>query len=121
MVTELWELLDVHQMKTTAYHPQCNGQTERLNRTLQVMLANYVNENKDDWDEYLPLLQFAYNTAIHTTTKSSPFELMYGRLPTVPVDLVFKNFHCELMLEPESYADQKQTAFKQVYEIVKTW
>ena len=118
LITELWELLDVHQLKTTAYHPQCNGQTERLNRTLQNMLANYINDKKDDWDEYLPLLQFAYNTAIHSTTKFSPFELTYGREPRMPLDLMHNNTQLELYLSTESFAYELQKQLAEAYEKV---
>jgi transposase InsO family protein len=74
LVQELWELLDIHGLRTTAFRPQTDGESERNFRTLQIMIAAYVNEKKDDWT----LLQFAYNSAIHSTHKFSPFELTYG-------------------------------------------
>jgi transposase InsO family protein len=91
LLSELWELLDVHKLRTTPYHPQCDGLTERFNRTLQPMIAAYLNERKDDWDDKLAALQFAYNTSVHATTNCSPFELVYGRIPKLPIDLIFDN------------------------------
>lgn len=78
-----------------------------------------MDKARPEWDEDLCLLQFAYNTATHSTTKMSPFELIYGRLPTIPADLVFPDVKQELLLQPESYAEQKQKAFKEVYEAVR--
>ena len=80
---------DVHTLRTTAYHPQADGITERFNRTVKIMLAQFVDQHKqDDWDLKLDKLCFAYNTAVHATTKFSPFELMFGRIPKLPIDLV---------------------------------
>ena len=89
LIESLWERFDVHTLRTTAYHPQADGITERFNRTVKIMLAQFVDQHKqDDWDLKLDKLCFAYNTAVHATTKFSPFELMFGRIPKLPIDLV---------------------------------
>ena len=64
---------------SSAYHPQTNGLVERFNQTLQRSLVKVVNENQTDWDEKLDGILFAYRTATQTSTKYSPFELMYCR------------------------------------------
>ncbi len=51
LLAELYELLDVHKVRTSPYHPQTDGITERFNRTLQAMLSCYVQENQKDWDD----------------------------------------------------------------------
>ena len=90
VIESLWERLDVHTLRTTAYHPQADGITERFNRTIKTMLAQFVDQQKqNDWDTKLDKLTFAYNTAVHATTKLSPFELMFGRVPKLPIDLVY--------------------------------
>ncbi|UYV72039.1 hypothetical protein LAZ67_9001614 [Cordylochernes scorpioides] len=71
---------------TTSYHPQTNGLTERLNRTLINMLSMYVNTDQKNWDEILPFVTHAYNTTIQETTGYSPFFLMFGREPTSLLD-----------------------------------
>lgn len=73
---------------TTAYHPQCNGLTERFNRTLGDMLAMYVASDHSDWDVLLPFVTYAYNTATQSTTGFSPFFLLYGREPSCPIDTI---------------------------------
>lgn len=72
--------------RTTAYHPQTNGLTERLNKTIADMLSMYVDVEHKTWDEVLPYVTFAYNTAIQETTHMTPFELVYGRQPTTMLD-----------------------------------
>ncbi|UYV76681.1 hypothetical protein LAZ67_14001729 [Cordylochernes scorpioides] len=64
---------------TTAYHPQTNGLTERLNRTLGDMLSIYLDVEQNNWDSILPFATFAYNTAKLETTGFSPFYLFHGR------------------------------------------
>ena len=73
---------------STSYHPQTDGQTERVNRVLNEALRSFVDATQTDWDRYLPSLQFAYNTAKHTSTGETPFFLNYGRHPIVPSRLI---------------------------------
>uniref|UniRef100_A0A1X7U111 Integrase catalytic domain-containing protein n=1 Tax=Amphimedon queenslandica TaxID=400682 RepID=A0A1X7U111_AMPQE len=82
--------LGIKHHLTTAYHPQANGLAERYNQTLQNMLIKYVNHKQDQWDEYLDMSVFAYNTSLHHSTHYSPFELMFGCKATLPIDLDMK-------------------------------
>ncbi|CAF1570065.1 unnamed protein product [Adineta ricciae] len=77
----------IHHLKTTTYHPQCNGLTERFNATLVDSIGTYVNEQQSDWDDFLPYVTFAYNTAKQSTTGIEPFKLMYGRDAILPFDV----------------------------------
>ena len=71
------------QRMTSAYHPQANGQAERVNQTLKQYLRHYLNLQQDNWVELLPLAQYAYNSAISETTGNTPFEALYGKTPTL--------------------------------------
>ena len=64
-----------------AYHPLTDSQTERVNQVLLDMLRAYVSKKQTNWENYLPILEFAYNSAKHVTTGFSPFTLMYGYQP----------------------------------------
>ncbi|UYV80952.1 K02A2.6-like [Cordylochernes scorpioides] len=75
--------------KTTSYHPQTNGQTERMNRTLADMMAMYIDERYQNWDEILPFVTFAYNSSIQDTTGYSPYFLIHGREPLTFLDSTF--------------------------------
>ena len=73
--------MQVANVFTTTYHPQCNGQVERYNRTILAMLRNYVNDHQDDWDRYAEGLTFAYNCHVHRATGTTPFDLVLSRPP----------------------------------------
>jgi Chromo (CHRromatin Organisation MOdifier) domain len=72
---------------STAFHPQTDGQTERMNRVLEDMLRNYVDPRQDDWDMHLALAEFAVNNSVNQSTKSTPFYLNYGEHPRTPLDV----------------------------------
>jgi hypothetical protein len=81
----LFNGLDTQLNFSTAYHPQTDGQTERTNRIVEDMLRMYVMDFPTKWEEYLHLVEFAYNNGYHTSLKMSPFEVMYGRKCRTPV------------------------------------
>ena len=89
LVSELLDLLDIHRLRTTAFHSMGNGLVERYNRTLKDMLTAFINEQQNDWDKYLDQLTFAYNSATNATTNFSPFEVHFGEKPKVPIDLFY--------------------------------
>ncbi|GFS97021.1 transposon Ty3-I Gag-Pol polyprotein [Trichonephila clavipes] len=68
LVSSLVDLCNIDHRFTTAYHPQTNGLTERFNKTLADMLSMYVDVEQKNWDEILPFVTFAYNTAEQETT-----------------------------------------------------
>jgi hypothetical protein len=82
---EVCSLLGVQQAMSTAFHPQTDGQTERVNRVLEEVLRSFVNPAQDDWDAYLPMVEFAINNAQHESTGASPFFLNHGQHPLTPV------------------------------------
>jgi len=61
-----------------AYHPQTDGQTERVNQVVEDMLRACVMQKPTQWEEYLHLVEFAYNNGYHTSLKMTPFEVLYG-------------------------------------------
>src|SRR5277367_2839440 len=73
---------------STAFHPQTDGQTEYMNRTLEKMLCVYSTYNQDQWNEYLPATEFAYNNSKQPFTEYTPFELDCGQHPSTPASLL---------------------------------
>jgi hypothetical protein len=80
--------LGTHLSFSTAYHPQTDGQSERANRTIEQMLRPFVQSNQQAWDEFLPLLEFAYNNSISPSTGFTPFFLNYGHHPLLPTSFL---------------------------------
>ena len=77
----LMDLLSVKLNLSTAFHPQTDGQTERVNQTLEAYMRNYCSYQQDDWSDLLPLAEYAYNSAVSEATKFSPFCAIYGFEP----------------------------------------
>ena len=85
----LWAEMGTKLKMSTAYHPQTDGQTERMNRVLEEMLRTYCVYSPERWDEYLPQAMFAYNNSVHASTGYSPHFLNYGQHANVPASLLF--------------------------------
>jgi hypothetical protein len=84
----LWFKLGTKLLLSTTCHPQTDGQTEVVNRTLSTMLWAILKTNLKLWEECLPHIEFAYNRFVHCTTKVSPFLVVYGFNPRAPIDLL---------------------------------
>jgi hypothetical protein len=84
----LWGKHGTRLLFSTTCHPQTDGQTEVVNRTLSTLLRVVLKKNLKLWEESLPHVEFTYNRAFHSTTKFSPFEIVYGFKPVAPIDLL---------------------------------
>ena len=91
LIAELLHLSGVDKSHTSPYHPMGNGGTERFNRTLGNMLRSLPLRSKQKWPQMIQTMTFVYNCTVHETTGFAPFYLMFGRVPRLPVDLLFKN------------------------------
>lgn len=78
---ELMTKLEVKLNMGTAYHPQSDGQTEKVNQCLEQYLRSMVYDKQNRWAQYLPLAEWWYNTNWHSATKVTPFEALYGYSP----------------------------------------
>jgi hypothetical protein len=84
----LWFKLGTKLLISTTCHPQTDGQTEVVNRTLSTMLQTVLKTNLKLSEECLPHIKFAYNRSVHSTMKVSPFRVVYGFNPRAPIDLL---------------------------------
>ena len=85
---ELCQLMGIDKRRSTPYMPSVNGGAERINRTFKNQPARRLESHSVNWDLVLPHVEFAYNTSIHSSTKFSPYFLLFGRDPILPVQLL---------------------------------
>ncbi len=78
---ELAALLDIQLTPSTAYHLQMDRQMEQVNQEIEAYLRVFVSHHQDDWADWLPLAEFAYNNCIHSATRCTPFKLDSGQHP----------------------------------------
>jgi transposase InsO family protein len=78
---DLCKRLGIQPKLSTAFHPQTDGQTERMNRDLQQYLWLFTAEKQDEWVDWLPIAQFSYNTKKQASTQKSPFEVTRSYVP----------------------------------------
>ena len=85
---ELFKLQGVQLAMSSAYHPQTDGQTEVVNKSLEHYLRSFSADRPTEWAEWLYLAEFWFNTIYHTTTKMTPYEALYGYSPPRLMDYV---------------------------------
>jgi hypothetical protein len=106
LIADICRICGVDHRKTTSYHPQTNGLTERSHRTLEKMLAAYINAHQDNWDEILPFSIFAYNTKPQLSSRFSPFYLVHGREAETTIDAMMPKNNQDAVRNLEEYAAQ---------------
>ena len=84
----IWQVLGTRVAMATTHHPQTNGLTERLNRTLIDMIRKYTSQHPWKWGDYLPIFELAYNRSKHATTGVAPFMADRGYVPLLPAQLM---------------------------------
>ncbi|KAL5489438.1 hypothetical protein EMCRGX_G018530 [Ephydatia muelleri] len=114
----LCQLLGIERSRTTAYHPQGNGQVERFNRTVEAILAKMVGEHQDDWDKHLQKAVFA---SLHESTGYSPYFVNFGRSPVLPVDVMLGRFGTGERGDGTipQYIKEVKTTLKMAYDVIR--
>ena len=111
LIKALTRVYKIHHIKTTAYHPQGNGQTEHVNSTLKDMLSKITPPKKGNWDHYLQSAVYATWVSVNESTKFSPAELLHGYKFQQPYDSHDQEVQ---EISPESYAHQEFTRIQEI-------
>lgn len=118
---ELCRHMAITRVRTSPYHPACNGMVERLHRTMNAMLAKVIRADQRNWCELLPSFMAAYWATPHETTGFSPNVMKFGRENMMPIDILLGSPPDDEL--PRSMADDYvadyQDRFRQGYEIVR--
>ena len=115
VIQHLCQLYGIKKSRTTPYHPQGNGQTERFNRTLHDLLRSLPHEKKRKWPDHLAEVVYSYNITPHASTGISPFYLMFGRDPKLPIDTLFGQCEERDGLPAESWVSVHQKRLQEAY------
>ncbi|MBW0510238.1 hypothetical protein O181_049953 [Austropuccinia psidii MF-1] len=108
-LTNLCQKLKISRDLSAAFHPETDGQTERVNQTLVQYLWMYFSYHQDDWHNWHPLAAFAYNNSEHSSTKQSPFFKIFGR------NTSFESIN----ISQDSPAGMLSTKLQSVQQVVK--
>jgi hypothetical protein len=111
-MTNLYTLLGIQANLSTAYHPQTDGQTERLNQEVELYLRIFVNHRQNDWADWIAMAEFSYNDKEHSSTGFTPFFMNYGLHP-------FKGTNIRREVPNES-ASEFQRRMKDTWEKART-
>lgn len=105
------DLLTRHKIKhrtSTPYHPQANGQVEVTNKALEGILTKVVSSNRKYWAERLVEATWAYNTTWKTTTRFTPYELVYGKKALLSIEFEFNTLRLAALLDLDLSHAQKE-------------
>lgn len=107
VMQEICKLLEIKQTFSTPYHHQTMGVVERNHRVLNEYILSFAEDL--EWDKWIPYYAFAYNTTPHVDTNYTPYELVFGKLPYLPFDLINNN---DRVYNLDNYANELKIRLK---------
>ena len=122
MFEEMCHLLGTNKTRSTAYHPEGNGQIENLHKTLKSILKARVEDDPQSWDEHLDYCMMAFRISVHSSTGHTPFELMCGREMQIPLDVMMGRAKVDERDYSEFVSDLQsslETAYRDVRESLR--
>ena len=113
------QLLEMDKTRTTPFHPQSNAVIERMNKTLQNMLAKCINEEQSNWSQQLPYVMMAYRSSVHESTGYTPQFLVFGQELSLPLDCMYPNPQENETTDIHEFVHNKQKAFQRAFKLVR--
>ena len=114
----VWKLMGTRVALATTHHPQSNGLTERSNRTLISLIRKYTQKHPNHWAEFLPLFEFAYNSAVHAVIKVPPFAAERGYIPPTPATLLSNEW--DYNIASAAQVKEKARALEKTWQSITT-
>ena len=112
VIAAMCSLLGIEKIRTTPYHPQTNGSAERVHQTLQRMIGKLDPEKRQKWPAHIGSIIIAYNSTRSLVTGYSPYYLMFGRRPRLPIDLLLPTHRTQTLTRTiDEYAPVCMIAF----------
>ena len=118
-ISELCRIMGIKKSHTTPYHPEGNAGPERFNRTLLNMLGTLEADQKHDWRKYINSLVYYYNCTPSETTRYSPYELLFGRKPKLPIDSAFEQVLENTDKAATDYLEELQERLEKTHQVVQ--
>ena len=115
----LMRLLGTRLRFSTAYHPQTDGQSEKMNDLIEQTLRAYTSFRANDWDQRLTTVEYAINNSVNASTGYTPFFLNYGYHPDSPLDIILDRKETKLQTVNE-WVSKMEEDFKEAQEILKS-
>ena len=119
LFTELQKLCNIWHSRTTSYHPKGNSQVERFNRTLLSMLRTLPEKYNSSWSDHINMVVSAYNSTRHDSTGYSPFFLLFGWHPRLPIDLILDIDQSTFNGNYHEYVQTWRSAMIEAYDIAR--
>jgi hypothetical protein len=107
---------NIKKSTSTSYHPQTQGLVERFNSTIVQILKRFVHERQDEWDTYLPMATYAYNTSVQRVNGVTPFEVIFGKKATTPLSELVNETTGELVLA--DYVHKTRQHMQKIHTLV---
>ncbi|KAL5248426.1 hypothetical protein ACHWQZ_G017569 [Mnemiopsis leidyi] len=120
LMQSVYNIFQVNKIRTTSYHARGNGDCERANKDISIILKKLVKDNYSSWPNKLPYVSFAINTAVHASTGFSPARLQFGRELRTPSDLWFSTTSTETYKSGAHLALATYHDLNEVYKLVRS-
>ena len=118
LFVQLCKLCSIKKANSSFYHPAGNGQVERTIRSIKMILTMYVNVSHNNWDDFLQPAIAAYNSAKHSSTKYSPYEMLFGRKHISVADVVLNNPVVLSESDPDSFVSKIKQSLEKINRVV---
>ena len=120
LIKEVCKIAQVQKLRTTPYHPEGNAQVEKFNHTLLRMIGTLEHDEKLNWQDWVSTMTHAYNCTRCESTGFSPYYLMFGRVPRLPIDIEYGITQPQLMEKSrQNYARKLRAKLNWAFKVAK--